>query len=102
MKKLFANVDAGVPANNGLARQFRLLGDAMLGVDGPISSRTEGLTMRKDFKADQQERLETRVAMTEKRLRAQYTALDEMMGKLTGLSAYVTQQMAMFNNSGKS
>ena len=102
MKKLFANVDAGVPANNGLARQFRLLGDAMLGVDGPISSRTEGLTMRKDFNADQQERLETRVAMTEKRLRAQYTALDEMMGKLTGLSAYVTQQMAMFNNSSKS
>jgi flagellar hook-associated protein 2 len=102
MQKLFANIDAGVPANNGIARQLRTMGDALLGFDGPISTRTEGLTMRKDFNADQQERLELRVQMTEKRLRAQYTALDAMMGKLSGLSEYVSQQMAMFTNSNKS
>ena len=73
----------------------------MLGIDGSISSRTEGLQKRIDLNGDRQERLEERLAQTEKRLLAQYTALDARMGQLNSLSSYITQQIAAFNaNSG--
>jgi flagellar hook-associated protein 2 len=39
------------------------------------------------------------VSRTEQRLLRQYTALDTRMGQLSGLSSYVTQQMALLNNN---
>lgn len=102
LKKLLANSDSLVPANNGIARQFRALGDAMLDADGVITTRTDGLNHRIEINQDQQDTLEARLAKTEERLRAQYTALDVKMGQLSAISAYVTQQMAMFTNSAKS
>ncbi len=101
LKKLFANSDTLVPGNNGIARQFRTMGDSLLSVDGAISTRTDGLRKRIELNQDAQDRLDLRVAQTEKRLRAQYTALDATLGRLSGLSSYVTQQMTMFTNSTK-
>ena len=103
MRKFFANSDLLVPENNGIARQFRAMGDEMLSVDGVITTRSDGLSKRIEMNRDQQASLETRLAQTEQRLRAQYTALDTKLGQLSAISAYVTQQMAMFtNNSSKS
>jgi flagellar hook-associated protein 2 len=101
LKKLFANSDTLVPANEGIARQFRTMGDSLLSVDGAITTRTDGLRRRIELNQDAQERLDQRVAQIEKRLRAQYTALDATLGRMSGLSSYVTQQMAMFTNSTK-
>ena len=101
LKKLFANSDTLVPGNDGIARQFRAMGDSLLSVDGAISTRTDGLRKRIELNQDAQDRLDLRVAQTEKRLRAQYTALDATLGRMSGLSQYVTQQMAMFTNSTK-
>ena len=101
LKRFFANTDTLVPANNGIASQFRTMGDAMLGVDGVITTRTDGLNHRIELNQDQQDSLEVRLAQTEQRLRAQYTALDTQMGQLSAISAYVTQQMAVFTNSSK-
>jgi flagellar hook-associated protein 2 len=101
MQKLFANSDLVTPANNGIATQIRTIADQLLSIDGSISSRTEGLQKRIDLNEDRQERLEERLALTEKRLLAQYTALDARMGQLNSLSSYITQQIAAFNaNSG--
>lgn len=93
VEKFFANTDLTTPANDGIARQFRLMTDAMLSVDGSIATRTNGLQANVDNNNDQQDRLEIRVAQTEKRLRAQYTALDATMGKMQGLSSYLNQQL---------
>jgi flagellar capping protein FliD len=38
--------------------------------------------------------METRLEQTEKRLRAQYEALDQMMAKLNGTSSYVSQMIS--------
>jgi len=101
MQKLFANSDLVTPANNGIATQIRTIADQLLSIDGSISSRTEGLQKRIDLNEDRQERLEERLALAEKRLLAQYTALDARMGQLNSLSSYITQQIAAFNaNSG--
>jgi flagellar hook-associated protein 2 len=102
MRKLFANPDAGVPANGGVALRLRALADQFLGIDGSLSSRQEGLRRRIDLNQDRQDALNDRIAMTEKRLRAQYTALDKQMATLSGLSGYLTQQINLLNNTTKS
>ena len=98
-KKLFANSDLLVPGNNGIAVRMRALADRMIGIDGTVSTRSEGLRKRIDLNQDRQEALSDRIAMIEKRLRAQYTALDKAMGQLSGLSSYVTQQINAYNNN---
>ena len=99
LKKVFANTDLGDPGNNGLARQFRMMGDSLLSVDGVITTRSDGLRKRIELNEDQQERLDLRVAQVEKRLRAQYTALDATLGRLSGIGSYVTQQMAALSGN---
>lgn len=88
-----------MPGNNGIANQMRALADRLIGVDGTVSSRSEGLRKRIDLNQDRQDMLTDRIAAVEKRLRAQYTALDKTMGQLTGLSSYITQQFTSTNNS---
>ncbi len=103
MKKLFAHSDLLTPANNGIAVQLRAMADQFLGIDGSLSTRQEGLRRRIDLNEDRQAQLEDRITMIEKRLRAQYTALDKQMASLTSLSNYVTQQItAMAKNSNNS
>ena len=98
-KKLFANSDLGTPANNGIATQLRAMADQVLGIEGSISTRSEGLRKRLDLNQDRQDQLEDRITMVEKRLRAQYTALDRQMASLNSLSNYVTQQLSAMSNS---
>jgi flagellar hook-associated protein 2 len=102
LKKLFADSDALVPTNNGIATLMRQQADQVLGVDGSLASRSDGLRTRITANEKRQAALEQRVAQTEARLRAQYTALDAKMGQLTGLSSYVTQQMNLLNNRNAS
>jgi flagellar hook-associated protein 2 len=88
-----------VPGNNGIATQLRAMADQVLGVEGTINSRSEGLRKRIDLNQDRQDQLEERVAAVEKRLRAQYTALDRQMAALTGLANYVNQQFGTTSQS---
>ena len=99
-RKLFGNVDTLVSANNGIATQIRTMADRLLGSAGTIFTRSEGLRRNIDLNRDRQERMEDRIAQVEKRLRAQYTALDRQMAQLNSLSGYITQQLTAFNNSG--
>ena len=102
MSKLFSNSDLLTPANNGIATQLRAMADRVLGIEGSINTRTDGLRKRIDLNQDRQALLEDRIAMMEKRLRAQYTALDKQMASLNSLSNYVTQQLSAMSNSNNS
>jgi flagellar hook-associated protein 2 len=99
LKAMFSNVDDAVPGNNGLATQLRQFVDLALGSEGPLTSRQEGLRTRMTLNDKRQDQLEDRVALVEKRLRAQYTSLDTQMGKLSSLSNYMTQQLALLNRN---
>lgn len=85
-------------ADSGLAHGFKGLADSMLGVEGQLTSRADGLRASVKRNEDNQDRLEDRVARTEQRLLRQYQALDAKMGVLTNLSSYVTQQMDMLSS----
>jgi flagellar hook-associated protein 2 len=78
------------------------MADQMLSIDGSISTRSEGLRKRIDLNEERQEQLEDRIALVEKRLRAQYTALDRQMASLNSLSSYVTQQIAAMTTNNNS
>ncbi len=99
VKKLFANVDNVNSANDGFATRMRTLADELLGFEGAITTRTEGLSKSVQANQKRQEEMEARVSLFEKRLRAQYTALDAQMAQLNGTSSYVTQMITNWNKS---
>lgn len=96
VKAMFA--DGSSDANQqGLAVRMRKLTDAAMGTDGALTARQDGLRRSISLNTKQQAQLEDRVANTEKRLRAQYTALDAKMSGLNGLTSFVSQQIAQYN-----
>lgn len=102
VQKLFANADSAEAGNNGIAERFRLLTTSVLGTEGTIATRTDGLKSTIKRNENKIEGMETRVDLYEKRLRAQYTALDTSMSQLNALSSYVTNMIAALNNSNSS
>jgi flagellar hook-associated protein 2 len=97
MKKLFANSDLLDPSKDGFGKRFRVITDAMLGVDGALTTKTDGLGRQLDRNQKDQDALQVRLDGIEKRMRAQYTALDATMALLNSRSSYITQQIAAFN-----
>ena len=102
LKKAFANTDANNSANNGFARRYATLATQVLGTDGSLTTRTEGLRDRITRNGESQTRLSDRVERYQARLVAQYTAMDASLSKLTSLQNYVTQQLAALNKSNNS
>jgi len=99
LKKLFTNVDATTPANNGIATKLRTLSNAILGGDGLLTARLAGLSSKLTRNQKDQDTLSDRLDATEARLKAQYTALDKKMSGISTLSTYITQQIANWNKS---
>ncbi len=86
-------------ASSGFARRFKDLASQVLGAQGPLESRTQGLNERLTRNSRDQDRVTMRLTQTEARLRAQYSALDVSMAQLSGLGNYVTQQLKAMNNN---
>lgn len=78
----------------GFAYQLdQLVGD-MLASDGPLSGRTNGINNSIDDLNKQMQTLQNRMTDTEARYRQQFTALDQMIGKMKQTSDYLAQQLA--------
>lgn len=102
LKSFFKGLDSGNAANDGFAQRMRRFADEALGSEGRVTSKQKSLQDRISSNDEREDELELRMQVIEKRLRAQYTALDTTMSKLNNLSSYVTQQMAMLNSSSSS
>ena len=66
-----------------MATKFRKLTDTLLGIEGALTTRTAGLNTAVNNNQKRQDALETRSALYEKRLRAQYSALDKAMASIS-------------------
>ena len=97
LKQFFMGVDNTNDSNNGFAVRMRSMIDQALSVDGSLSSREKGIQDQIDNNGKNVDKLTERNASTEKRLRAQYAALDTKMSKLTNLSSYLTQQLTQLS-----
>lgn len=96
LKKLFAG-DSTDTTNLGVAKRLGDATEALLGVEGNVSVRTAALKASLDRNGKEQIRLEDRVAGVQKRLLAQYSALDTRMASLNSLSSYISQQITTWN-----
>jgi flagellar hook-associated protein 2 len=88
-----AVVDFFTNTDNGLAVKLDSLAESMLQTSGLIDAREDGLNARVDNTNDQIDRMSYRLDLIEKRYRAQYTALDTLMGQLQSTSDWLTGQL---------
>ncbi len=98
LKAFFSRNEVGT-ANDGFATMLRDFADNSLSTDGLLTTKQAGLQSRIGAIGKQSAALEDRLTLTEARLRAQYTKLDTNMAALSGLQAYVSQQVAQWNRS---
>jgi flagellar hook-associated protein 2 len=98
LKKAFANSDPD-PQRDGFARRYADLAQRVLGIDGSLTTRTEGLRQRITDNQEAQTALQERVERFRARLVAQYTAMDGNVARLNALSSYVSQQLAALGNN---
>ncbi|MDJ0805693.1 MAG: flagellar filament capping protein FliD [Gammaproteobacteria bacterium] len=90
------NAVAELFANDSQGFAFRLSGllDNMLGTDGVIDVREEGLNASIDSANDEIKQMQTRLEMVEARYRNQFTSLDLLLGELQATSSYVEAQLS--------
>ena len=91
LRKLLAT-DGGSSGGSGFVRRFKRLADDTLSANGALDTRSSGLRTSLKRNSRSQEAAQKRLDQTEARLRAQYSALDTTMAKLSTTSAYVKQQ----------
>ncbi|WP_293388470.1 flagellar filament capping protein FliD [Nevskia sp.] len=87
VQRLFAGTD-------GLATRMSALTKTLLADDGQLQAKTDGLNARLKDLGKQQTAVDVRIQAYEARTRAQFTALDTLMSKLSSTSSYLTQQLA--------
>jgi flagellar hook-associated protein 2 len=92
-----AVVDFFTNADNGFGVQLDALLESMLDTSGLIDAREDGLNARLDNTNDEIDRMEYRLEVTERRYRAQYSALDTLLGQLQSTSDWLTGQFAILN-----
>lgn len=92
--KKVAEFFTGVDGKGGLANSLSTRLDGILRSGGVLDSRTEGINRSIKAIDEQRERLGMRLEMVEKRYRAQFTALDALVGSLSQTSTYLSQQLA--------
>lgn len=86
-------------ATNGFALKLRDFAKGLLASDGTVSTKEQALQGAINRNGDEQDRVNSRAASVEKQLRAQYSALDAQMAKMSSLSSYVTAQLAQWNKT---
>lgn len=97
----FTAVSSLFSGTDGVATRLTKVTEEMLGSKGLFKTRTDGLNATIESMDKSMERMQLQLAQTEKRYRAQFTALDTMMTNMQSMSSYMTQQLAAIAaNSG--
>jgi flagellar hook-associated protein 2 len=81
----------------GIATQVRNITSRLLSFDGTVNTRSQGLQDSIKRQDRQIERQEDRITRVEAQLRAQYSRLDTTLSGLTGLNAFLSQQISQWN-----
>lgn len=87
--------------SQGYAYQLTNLTNGFLGSKGLIAGRTDGIAASIKTLTQQKEDFGLRLGDIEKRYRAQYTALDVSISKMSQTSTYLTQQLAALSAQTK-
>ena len=83
----------------GMARRFNEYVLGIKSTDGLLSNRNDAINGALSRNQKDVAKMQSRVAQTEARLYASYSALDTKMASLNALSTYVTQQVQIWGKS---
>jgi flagellar hook-associated protein 2 len=83
----------------GFGQRFKTFADSVLGTDGLVTTRSNGLRDSIARNDKDQQRVEDRVARVQARLLKQYSALDASLNQLNGLGSFVSQQITNWNKT---
>jgi flagellar hook-associated protein 2 len=98
LKALFTTTNSD-PTAAGFGWKIKNFAEGLIDADGTVSNKTDALQASIKRNTLDQERVNDKAARAEKRLLAQYNAMDAAVGSLNGLSAFVSQQIALWNKS---
>ncbi|NWF44204.1 flagellar filament capping protein FliD [Hydrogenophaga sp. D2P1] len=96
LKNLFT-VDTGSATTEGFGRKIKTFAEGLIDADGLVSTKASALQKSIDRNGLEQERVNDRAARAETRYLAQYNAMDAAVAKLSGLNAFVSQQITLWN-----
>lgn len=91
VKSLLTQTTSG---NEGIAVRFYNVLQGIVGNDGLIESRTDGINASIKDLQNRADALNLRLTAIEKRYRAQFTTLDTLISSMNQTSTYLTQQLA--------
>lgn len=97
--KNLLRIDNSNPLTNGVASKFSAFAQGLLATDGMFSSKDASLKRSLEFNAQDQQRVNDKVARVEAQLNRRYSALDVQLNSLNALNAFVTQQVTLWNQS---
>jgi flagellar hook-associated protein 2 len=94
--------------DNGFGLKFKTFAYGLLHASSTSANESGGTIVDKQAAINgaikrnglDQDRISLRAARVETQLRKQYSALDAQMAKMSGLSSYVTAQLAQWNKTG--
>ena len=81
-------------SGQGFAARFKTMADEIVGSDGLIDSRTDGINDRISDMKQRVSQMELRLVTIETRYRSQYAAMDSLLGSLRSTGDFLTQQLA--------
>ncbi len=96
LKALFTTTGSDATAV-GFGWKIKTFAEGLIDSDGTVTNKTDALQASIKRNTLDQERVNDKAARSEKRLLAQYNAMDASVGKLNSLSAFVSQQISMWN-----
>jgi flagellar hook-associated protein 2 len=99
LTKAMSNVDSTTPDKNGFAKKIADWTGGLLASNGTLPGKSKSIQKQIAANQKDQERLNTKLAAVEARLRAQYTTLDTAMSKANALQQYVSQQITTWNKN---
>ena len=96
LEKLFVTNNAN-NLTNGFGLKMRDFAKGLIAADGRVTNKSTALQGEISRNADDQDRVNLRAGRIEKQLRAQYSALDTQLARMSSLSSYVSAQLAQWN-----
>lgn len=96
LKALFTST-SNDPTATGFGWKIKSFAEGLIDADGTVTNKTDALQASIKRNTLDQERVNDKAARAEKRLLAQYNAMDATVGSLNGLSAFVSQQITLWN-----
>lgn len=98
LKSLFT-IETGVNTTEGFGRKIQAFAEGLVDAEGLVGNKTTALQASIKRNGLEQDKVNDRALRAQARYLAQYNAMDAAVGKLNGLSAFVSQQITLWNKS---